>query len=140
MSCAKWDHAPLSFYCPTAKGGAINIAYRLTFRPCSLTTAHLQCLITIGSVHLRSNDPRSSCAHLFRCLPPSHLRRLFSRSFSLTRLVHLPCSPRPLIVPCARRTKVTDSPVPFVVAPQQPYLTNNMAKGKKDRAGSCNCI
>lgn len=144
VSCAEWDHTPSSFYRPTPKGGVIYTAYRLTFRSHLITAASLRHLITVGSTHLRSNGPRSSRSHLFRYLPPSRLRHLLSWSdgwsFTLIQLIHLPCSPHPLTVPCAQRKKVTGSPVPVAVAPQQPYLTNSMAKGKKEKVGSCNYI
>lgn len=77
MSCAEWNCVPLSFYRLIPKGSAINIAYCLTFFPHPITDTHLRCLITVGSVHMRSNGSHSLHYHLFRYPLLGHLHLYF---------------------------------------------------------------
>lgn len=76
--------------------------------------------------------------------PLTHPRHLSSQSNgqsgSSILLVHSPCNPRPLNIPCTRRTKTIVSPVPSTFVPQQPHSIDSMAEKEKDRAQADNCI
>lgn len=142
-SHATWDCAPSPFFHPMIKGSAINTTYRSNLHSSLITSTHLLFPIAIRSVHLKSNGPRSFCSNFSEYPPPSQPHYLSSRYNGQPcsiQLIHSLRSPHPLTTLCTRRTKVIGLPVLVTVAPQQPHLTDSMAREKKHRAWACNCI